>query len=132
MTTLYLTTEQLQEALEARRPWAEQYDAGRLAEHEKAEQAALKAFRARCRELAKMSYAELRAARQKSWGATRAEIEFPSCPRSAVAQLDKSLAVVRQLRGRRVQVSADGQWSTVHWLLTHDETITEDLCEASR
>jgi hypothetical protein len=131
MTTLYFTPAQLEEALEARRPWAERYDADRLAEHQKAEQAALKAFRTQLRDLAKLSYAELRERSKERYYSVRPEPNFPSCPRSAVARLDKSLAVVRQVRAKRVQVSKDGQWSTVHWLLTFDETITEDLCEAA-
>lgn len=122
--TLRMTREQLIEALEERRPWAEQLDARNLAEHQRAEADFLKQFRAACREAAKWTYEE---AKEHGFnvGLNGNSSSAPSCPRSVSAQLDAAIrwAAIRWARAdKRVRVTLRPDNSgSVHWLLTHDE-----------
>lgn len=128
MPTLTFTRDQLIEALEGRRKWAEDYDRRNLAAHEKAEKDYLRRFRERCREMAKWSYDDIK--KDTRYGSPRVDVgDRPSCPRSAVAALDRELNVVRASRQHRFSVSGGStNWSGIFWLLTHDETIEDDLC----
>src|SRR5688572_16632051 len=100
MPQLRFTREQLIDALEGRRAWAEQYDAKKLAGHRADEKAYLAEFRRACREAAKWDYetikqnhgeVKLRDKKDWRWGP-------PSCPSMTVAELDRSLSVVHALR----------------------------------
>lgn len=132
MGQLRYTKEQLIDALEARRPWAEQYDAKKLAGHRAEEKAYLAEFRRTCREAAKWDYETIKKNRGEvklrdndrdwRWGP-------PNCPSMTVGELDRQLAIVRALRDKaQVTVSDNGQWSRIFFLLTHDENIVSEAC----
>lgn len=118
------------EALEARRPWAERLDAEHLAKHQKDEQAHLRRFREACREAARWDYATAKTHSFKAGVVNDRGFSVypPDCPRSLVASLDQQLNIVRATRQERFQISPEGVWSRVHHLLTHDETITAEMC----
>lgn len=126
MSYLRFTKEQLLNALEARRPWAEKYDADRLAEHQKAEKAFLAEFKAACREAAKWDYATAKEHRFEPFG--KKHWDHPTCPRSMVASLDEHLNIIRATGQKSFMVSPRGEWSRLHHLLTHDETIETEMC----
>lgn len=116
-------------ALEARRPWAEALDKTNMAEHQKAEQAYLKKFRDACREAIKWDYKTA----QDNYFAPMDALRYrrdtgPTCPRSAVARLDRILNVIKATRQERFVISASGCWGDAHWVLTYDPSITDDLC----
>ena len=132
MPTLRFTRDELVEALEARRPWAEKVDAERLAEHQKAEREYLARFRAACREAAKWDYQTAKArsfvAQVPSDSAHRYKEYPPDCPKSLVTLLDRQLAIVRATRQERMQVTESGTWDRVFYLLTHDENAKAEMC----
>lgn len=123
MSRLRFTREQLLEALEARRPWAERYDADNLKTHQRAEKEALAAFRAKCREAAKWTYSQAVEA-----GRYSLSLERPHCPASAVALLERNLTYVKTSGQKTYMVTERGDWSRLFWVLTHDETIKSDVC----
>lgn len=129
-TALRYTKDQLLDALEARRPWAEDGDRVAKRKHEADEKTWHKAFVARCRELAKMSYAEVKDLDNgyRSRGYFQGVPDRPSCPTSRVAKLDKAINLVNAARQATYQVSPSGMWSDVFWLLTFDDTINPDIC----
>jgi hypothetical protein len=125
VATLRFTRDQLVEALEARRPWAEKVDADRLTKHQKAEQDYLRQFRAACREAVKWDYEEAKKHSFSPWSGRQYR---PDCPRSLVVALDMHLRMVRATRQDRFAVSEDGTWSKVFYLLTHDEDAKAEMC----
>lgn len=131
MTTepiLFTSRADLIDALEARRSWARALDQTVLAKHKEAEKAALDEFRARCRDLAKKSYADLKALAAESYPAVRAEFRAPSCPVSQEARLDAVLRTLALTKQEKFTVAKDSGWSTAHFLLTHDESRQEAMC----
>ena len=126
MATLRFKREELIEALEGRRAWAEEIDARNLAEHQKAEKEYLAKFKAACREAAKWDYATAKRHHfevmdDNSW-------DRPRCPQSIVAKLDANLNTVKASYQSRYTIADGGGWSQVFYLLTHDETIKAEMC----
>lgn len=131
MTTLTFKRDDLIAALEARRAWAERTDKERLAAHKQAEKEYLRAFKAAVKDAAKKvagwTYEEAKAAgfdprpkatwRRGNW----VDMDKPSCPASRVAKLDRELVYLRASRQQTFRISSNGQWSTVLFLLTHDD-----------
>ena len=130
MAILRFARDELIEALEGRREWAERLDAEHLAEHQRAEKAFLAKFRASCREAVKWDYQTAKEHYfQVMEGVGRYGSGQPNCPSSLVAKLDRNLSVVRASRQKTFQVSDGGAWSSVYYLLTHDETIKAEMCQ---
>lgn len=116
---------QLIEALEARRPWAEQYDAKRLAAHQKAEKDAMRQVRDRCKAVARMTYEELCA----EDGYRLVKFDRPDCPTSAVDSLDEILRTITVSHQESFTISADDyRTARIHHLLTHDENARAVMC----
>lgn len=128
-TTLRFTKDDLIDALEGRRKWAEAGDDLAVKKHLADEKAWHRKFTARCRELAKMSYPELKEIGDRgSYNYFRDVDSTPRCPMSRVAKLDRQLNIVRAARQATFAVSSGGQWSDAFWLLTHDDEIHADIC----
>lgn len=125
MTVLRFNRDQLIEALEARRHWAEKLDKKRLAKHARDEAAHLAAFHAGCRAALKWDYAT---AKGNYFRTSMGKSSMPSCPRSLVAQLDASLNSIFATRQERFVIDDRGTWSTLHYLLTFDERIKAEMC----
>ena len=123
MATLRFTKDQLIEALEARREWAQQLDAANLAKHQAEEKAALAKFRQECKEALKWDYQTAKS----NWFRV-GKVDRPHCPSSLVASLDRHLNQVKASYQTRYTISESGGWSQVHHLLTHDETIKTEMC----
>lgn len=134
MILRFNTKQQLIDALEARRKWAEQHDDRVARTHRKDEDAALTAFRAKCRELGKMNLVRLKDEFEASNRGGRklsklldygtVGVELPSCPESAVAVLDAALAALAVTRQERFTLQGErtDPIRRAHWLLTHDDT----------
>lgn len=114
-------------ALEARRPWAADLDRAALKEHRAAEREWADGVKAKAREIAKLSYADLSAAAK---GYSRLDLNgrAPECPTSKVALLDKALSALRLSSQKTFTIDNDGPWRHVHWLLTHDEAAASSMC----
>lgn len=122
---LRFTAEQLIEALEARRPWAEALDARNLRQHTKDEKEYLKTFRAACREALTWDYDQAK----KHWfqvGKRNGLPPEPDCPPSYVVRIEEYLRVVRT--SERYQVKPRGEWARLHHLLTYDPDEKAELC----
>lgn len=104
-------------ALEARRPWAVASDKQTTARHKADEKAALESFRTRCRDMAKVSYADLKATTNRR-GYVSVEFTAPTCPDSRVTKLDKALASLAVTKQEVFTVDTPGPWQTAHFLLT--------------
>ena len=131
MTTpaLRFTKDQLIEALEARRPWAERTDQERLAAHQKAERQYLTDFRAACRDASKWTYEQAKA----NYFEVRKRGRFdygskPSCPESRVAQIDRWLNIIRASRQSKFIIGERGGYAKVFHLLTHDDALQAEMC----
>lgn len=109
-------------ALESRRAWAVAFDKKQKIEHKKAEQAALKKYRAELRKALKQTYAQAK----KAWRGPG--IDHLECPKSMVTVLDDSLSIIN-LDGRaRYTITDTGHFKHVHYLLTHNENIKPSVC----
>lgn len=118
MPSLRFKRPELLAALEARRPWAARLDAKALAAHQKAEKAYESEFRAACRKAVKWDYATIK----KNHGNIRPRMTYaPSCPMSVAVKLEDAIKFVKNDNRISCTVSQNGEWSGVHWLLTHDE-----------
>lgn len=122
MPSLRLTHDELLTRLQARHKWAERLDAKNLAKHERDEKAYLAAFRTACRAALKWDYEKVK----KNYGQVEVNGRVgrngaPSCPMSIVVKLDRAIEFVKQDTRKSAVVSANGEWSAVHWLLTYDD-----------
>ncbi len=126
MSTLRFNRDELIDALEKRRPWAERLDAEHLAKHKRDEKEYLAKFRAACREAAKWDYETAKAHYFTVMENSR--YGRPDCPASLVAGLDRNLNLVRASRQKTFTLSEGGDWSRMFYLLTYDETIKTEMC----
>lgn len=123
----FSSKQQLVDALEARRPVLAAIDKANLAEHRKAEKKALATYRARCRAMAKLSYAELKGMNRRDGSSIY--FNAPSCPTSYITALDAELRIIQMGSGKRFTIDRGGRWRTVFTLLTVDPTpAPADLC----
>ncbi len=124
--------------LEARRVEFRKYDTERMAEHKKAEAAALKLFRERLRAAAKWTYADLKAHGFKAsistsgpWDSAtdrRLPAEVPTCPESLERKLDHALRPVMASPQARYILADAGVHGRLYWLLTHDPNEKPEVC----
>lgn len=124
LPSLHMTRDQVLQALEARRPWAERVDKKALAKHERDEKAYLAAFRSACRAALKWNYEKVK----ENYGQVEIQpgrkfrnSDAPSCPVSIVAKLDAAIEYLKKDTRKSVVLSPKNDWSGVHWLLTYDE-----------
>ena len=126
MPIKFTKREQFIAALEARKPWAEKLDAKALREHKVAEKKALTEFRAACKKALTWDYEE---AKDPSFAVERDwRKDIPTCPTSQAQRIDDILTVLQQTRQETFNVTADNEWRTAHWLLTHDENRVAEMC----
>lgn len=126
MTTLvFHKKQQLVDALEARRRWAERLDAKRLWAHSKTEAKALRDFRALCAAAQKWDYETLKS---EDFRFSLPYNDRPRCPTSVVAQLDRLLSDLKLTRQERFTLDNRGLWSGAHHLLTFDENAKPEMC----
>lgn len=129
MNTITLTFSSkpaLLDALRARRPELVAIDDHLLADHQKAEKAALTEFRRACRDAAKLDYQE--AKRIHGDYRARLRLETPSCPSSLTAMLDAVVKSIELTGQKTFTIAPGGRWSTVHHLLTFDPDATVEMC----
>lgn len=125
MATLRFTRDELIQALEARRGWAEKFDAKKLAEHQKAEAKALKDFHAKCEQALKCDY---KAAKSKWRRGHSIYFDPPTCPTSTLENLKKYLRYVKTSGAKTYVVTDRGEWSSMFFILTHDENAKSEMC----
>lgn len=124
--------------LEARRAMFRKFDTERMAEHKKAEAAALKLFRERLRAASKWTYAELKdhgfrvaLSTSSQWSSVlerRVSGEVPTCPESLERKLDHALRPVVASPQARYVISDSGVHGRLYWLLTHDPYEQPEVC----
>lgn len=117
ITTLILTKEALIERLHEQLPLLRERDEKVLAEHRKAEQQALKDFRALLREMLKWDY---QTARQNSFEMpyNRRRSLSTSCPTMLAPRAERSLELLAVDRRRRYSLSPDGSLASLYELVT--------------
>lgn len=123
MNLTFNTKEQLIEALEAKRRACEVEDFHNVREHKAAEKKALAEFRASLREAMKWDYAEVK------------ENEFrvgdyssgPTCPRSMVALLDRTLAFAKASQQKRYVINKNARHD-LYVILTLGMPEAKGLC----
>lgn len=128
LPSLHMTREQLLEALEARRPWADRVDTRALAKHQRAEKAYLTAFRSACRAALKWDYDKVKenyGQVEIQPGRRASRSNAPSCPVSITAKLEAAIEFVKKDHRKTVTIGRSGEWSAVHWLLTYDENASK-------
>lgn len=109
-------------ALKARLPWARALDKRRKAEHAAAERDYLDAFKARCRDALKWSYADFKRANFEIEAPYR---DRPSCPSMLVPQVEEALRSLALSSQRKFTIKSGHQ---LHHLLTFDETAKTEAC----
>lgn len=134
---LRFTKEQLESALEKRRPWAKAFDAKRKAQHVKDEQKFMKLFTTALERAAKWDYAKAKEAHFQVSVPYQERRNRPECPQGVEAGLDRAIAFVVMDGRTRYVIShstsrrgyrANSELDSIFWLLTHDETAKPDIC----
>lgn len=130
MPTLnFQSSEQLIEALEARRPWAKERDRRILAAHQADERDKAKEFKDECRRFSKMTYDDLKAASTRRRGSyISVTYDVSSCPTSNEASLDKQISYIKLTRQTRFSLSPNGTWDAAFRLLTDDDDARLKVC----
>lgn len=128
------TKDGLIDALEGRRAWAIKLDAKNQKAHVKAESDYLKAFKATLKRAMSWDY---EAAKKHNFQVHDTESSYrkkfdgysqPECPSSTVQKLDKALTEIKMDGRKRYVIAGNNSFSTIHWLLTHDENAKPSMC----
>lgn len=116
-------------ALEKRIPVLEQYDREALALHKQQEKEALKAFRAECLRLSKLSYEEAKQyARYGPHSKLSYTVKMPQCPQSLADSARKAITTLNLSSQEKFRIASNGKYYIIHNLLTFDPNDKPEMC----
>lgn len=126
--------EQLEAALESRRPWAQRLDKKRKAQHAREEAKYMLKFKEALEKALAWDYEKAKKEAFRT-GLPSYDRDRPQCPQGVEYALDKHIAYVA-MDGREKYVLSpasprrynDLDTTEIYWLLTHDENAKPDVC----